>query len=63
MFEVKTGAGQTVKIPSARVALIADRLWRLPIQQRDVRLERARKRMAGKHPDGNDAAIVALAHE
>ncbi len=61
-FKVEMGNGKTVKLSSEYVSRIADRLWKLPQAQRDVRLERAKARITGQHPNRTDAAIVALAN-
>jgi hypothetical protein len=61
-FKVKFGNGDTVALSSDYVSRIADRLWKLPQAQRDVRLERAKARILGQHVSRTDAAIVALAN-
>jgi hypothetical protein len=49
-------------LSSEYVSRIADRLWKLPQSQRDVRLERAKARIVGHHASRTDAAIVSLAN-
>jgi hypothetical protein len=61
-FKVQLANGKTISLSSEYISRIADRLWKLPQAQRDVRLERARTRIAGQHPNRTDAAIVALAN-
>jgi hypothetical protein len=62
-FKVQLGNGKAVTLSSEYVSRIADRLWKLPQAQRDVRLERARTRVAGQNSSRTDAAIVALAND
>jgi hypothetical protein len=61
-FTVKIGNGAMVTLSREYVSRIADRLWKLPQAQRDVRLARAKARIVGQHPNRTDAAIVALAN-
>jgi hypothetical protein len=61
-FKVELGNGKTVTLSSEYVSRMADRLWKLPQAQRDVRLERAKARIVEQHPNRTDAAIVALAN-
>jgi hypothetical protein len=61
-FKVQLANGKRVTLSSEYISRIADRLWKLPQGQRDVRLERAKSRIAGEHPSRTDAATVALAN-
>jgi hypothetical protein len=60
MFAIDSSKGK-IKVPASLVVRVAERLWRQPQPQRDQKLDRAEKRLKGKHPSMRDAAIVALA--
>jgi hypothetical protein len=60
MFEVRAGK-ETIAVSAARVARVADRLWRMPQAKRDHALAEAKERLGGPRPTKRDAAIAALA--
>ena len=60
MIETTTGSGKTIRLSADYVARMADRLWRQPPAQRQVRAEKAKARVAGKFASRTDAAIAAL---
>ena len=50
---------ETPVAPQGEVVRMADRLFKMPEAQRSHAVEKAKKRLKGKHPRVSDAAIVA----
>ena len=57
MFTVPTSQGD-ITISRARVIRAADRMWRWSSERRLVAVAAAKDRLAGKHPQKRDSAII-----